>query len=107
MRMLCGLLAPSSGKATIAGFDVYHQTEQIKRNIGYMSQKFSLYEDLTVLENIRFYEKGFIQTGSLAVHPGSKLTVFRLRALSHCMYPVAILFLLLSPRKGFSSFPHI
>lgn len=55
MRMLCGLSAPSSGKATIAGFDVYSQTEQIKKNIGYMSQKFSLYENLTVLENIEFF----------------------------------------------------
>lgn len=55
MRMLCGLSLPTSGKATIAGFDVYRQTEQIKRSIGYMSQKFSLYEDLSVKENIRFY----------------------------------------------------
>jgi len=55
MRMLCGLSIPSSGKATIAGFDVYKQTEQIKKNIGYMSQKFSLYENLTVLENIKFF----------------------------------------------------
>jgi len=55
MRMLCGLSIPTSGKATIAGFDVYKQTEKIKRNIGYMSQKFSLYEDLTVLENVKFY----------------------------------------------------
>ena len=53
--MLCGLSIPSSGTATVAGFDVYRQTEQIKKNIGYMSQKFSLYEDLTVLENIRFF----------------------------------------------------
>ncbi|POY35373.1 ABC transporter [Solitalea longa] len=55
MRMLCGLSIPTSGTATVAGFDVYKQTEEIKKNIGYMSQKFSLYEDLTVLENIRFY----------------------------------------------------
>jgi len=55
MRMLCGLSLPTSGRATIAGFDVYKQTEKIKQNIGYMSQKFSLYEDLTIKENIRFY----------------------------------------------------
>jgi ABC-2 type transport system ATP-binding protein len=55
MRMLCGLSLPSEGNATVAGFDVYTQNEQIKKNIGYMSQRFSLYEDLTIKENIRFY----------------------------------------------------
>jgi ABC-2 type transport system ATP-binding protein len=55
IRMLCGLSIPSSGEATIAGFDVYRETEKIKKNIGYMSQKFSLYEDLTILENIHFF----------------------------------------------------
>ncbi|WP_268033201.1 ABC transporter ATP-binding protein [Algoriphagus sp. PAP.12] len=55
MRMLCGLSIPSSGEASIGGFDVYREREKIKKNIGYMSQKFSLYEDLTVAENIRFF----------------------------------------------------
>lgn len=55
MRMLTGLSRPTSGSARIAGFDVYTQTEEIKKSIGYMSQKFSLYEDLTVMENIRFF----------------------------------------------------
>lgn len=55
MRILCGLSKPTSGLATVAGFDVYKETEKIKKNIGYMSQKFSLYDDLTVMENITFY----------------------------------------------------
>jgi ABC-2 type transport system ATP-binding protein len=55
IKMLCGLSKPSSGEATIAGFDIYRQTENIKKNIGYMSQKFSLYEDLNILENIEFF----------------------------------------------------
>jgi ABC-2 type transport system ATP-binding protein len=55
MRMLCGLSKPTSGKATVAGFDISKETEKVKRNIGYMSQKFSLYEDLKVWENIRLF----------------------------------------------------
>ena len=55
MRMLCGLSKPSEGTARVAGFDVYTQAEQVKRHIGYMSQKFSLYDDLTVAENLRLF----------------------------------------------------
>ena len=55
MRMLCGLSFPTSGEATVAGFDLFRDPEKIKKSIGYMSQKFSLYEDLSVKENIRFY----------------------------------------------------
>ncbi|OWK74194.1 ABC transporter [Flavobacteriaceae bacterium JJC] len=55
MRMFCGLSVPSSGTATVAGFDVYKETEKIKKSIGYMSQKFSLYGNLTVKENLEFF----------------------------------------------------
>lgn len=55
MKMLTGLLSPTSGEATVAGFDVFTQQEEIKKNIGYMSQKFSLYDDLSLLENIKFF----------------------------------------------------
>lgn len=55
MRMLCGLSHPSDGKGTVAGYDILRESEKVKQNIGYMSQKFSLYEDLKVWENLRLY----------------------------------------------------
>lgn len=55
MRMLCGLSKPTSGKGSVAGFDIERQSERVKQNIGYMSQKFSLYQELKVWENIRLY----------------------------------------------------
>jgi ABC-2 type transport system ATP-binding protein len=55
IRMLCGILSPTAGIGTVAGYDIVAQTEEVKHAIGYMSQKFSLYEDLTPLENLRFY----------------------------------------------------
>lgn len=55
MRMLCGLLTPTSGEGKVAGFDIYKQRDKIKNNIGYMSQKFSLYEDLTTIENLELF----------------------------------------------------
>ncbi len=61
IRMLCGLMDPSGGEGTVGGFDIRRQGEEIKKHIGYMSQKFSLYDDLTVSENIDFYQ-GIYQT---------------------------------------------
>lgn len=55
IKILCGLSKPTSGEVSVAGFDVYTQCDSIKKSIGYMSQKFSMYEDLTVIENIRFF----------------------------------------------------
>ncbi|MCX7816794.1 MAG: ABC transporter ATP-binding protein [Syntrophales bacterium] len=55
IRMLCGIITPTAGEGWVAGFNIYTQTEEIKKSIGYMSQKFSLYEDLTLEENLRFY----------------------------------------------------
>ncbi|MFN8337425.1 MAG: ABC transporter ATP-binding protein [Saprospiraceae bacterium] len=80
MRMLTGLSKPSSGLARVAGFDVYTQSEEIKKKIGYMSQKFSLYQDLKVWENIEFYggiygltkEQIKIATDSLLTNLGMK-----------------------------------
>jgi ABC-2 type transport system ATP-binding protein len=65
IRMLCGLLLPTSGKGKVAGFDIMEEPEKIKQVIGYMSQKFSLYEDLTVIENLHFFGGIYGLSGSL------------------------------------------
>ena len=65
IRMLCGLLMPTSGKGRVAGFDLIEEPEKIKQVIGYMSQKFSLYEDLTVMENLHFFGGIYGLSGSL------------------------------------------
>lgn len=65
IRMLCGLLMPTSGKGKVAGFDIMQEPEKIKQVIGYMSQKFSLYDDLTVLENLHFFGGIYGLSGSL------------------------------------------
>jgi ABC-2 type transport system ATP-binding protein len=77
MRMLCGLSIPTSGKAIVAGYDIRTQPEMIKKNIGYMSQKFALYEDLTVAENIRFYA-GIYQVPEKEIAPRTRKLLNRL-----------------------------
>lgn len=64
IRMLCGIITPTSGRGSVAGHDIMSESEEIKHSIGYMSQKFSLYEDLTPYENLRFY------LGVYSVPPG-------------------------------------
>lgn len=75
MRMLCGLSHPTSGGGTVAGYDIARQGERIKRHIGYMSQRFSLYDDLTVIENIRLY--GGIYGPFAARDPASAVALLR------------------------------
>jgi len=79
IRMLCGILAPTSGRGKVAGFDIFSQAEKIKQNIGYMSQKFSLYEDLTVEENLNFYSG--IYTIPVDVIPKRKEWALKMAAL--------------------------
>jgi len=75
MRMLIGVLQPTSGSATVAGFDIKTQPEQVRRRIGYMSQKFSLYEDLTVRENITLYGGIYgVSNQDIATRTGEILT---------------------------------
>ncbi len=75
IRMLCGLLAPTSGTGTVSGFDVVREPERIKENIGYMSQKFSLYEDLTVEQNLDFF-------GGIYRIPSDRLVERKARAIA-------------------------
>lgn len=73
IRMLCGILTPTHGEATVLGYDVVHHAEQVKRSIGYMSQLFSLYNDLTVLENLRFYASIYGLRGDSLNHRADEL----------------------------------
>jgi len=86
MRMLCGLSRPTSGSATIAGLDLATQTEKIKKQIGYMSQKFSLYDDLTVIENIRFFGGIYgLSLGQLRRKTDELISRLGMEAESHLM----------------------
>ncbi len=84
IRMLCGLLAPTEGRATVAGFDVVREPDKIKESIGYMSQKFSLYADLTVKQNLEFYAGVYkIPRKKRAARIDVALGIAGLRGLEH------------------------
>jgi ABC-2 type transport system ATP-binding protein len=90
MRMLCGLSRPTSGRGTVAGFDISRHPEQIKRRIGYMSQRFSLYEDLTVRENIRLFA-GIYGMKDAAISAGTARLLAQLGLASERDTPVGSL----------------
>ncbi len=90
IRMLCGLLAPTSGEAIVAGYQAFTEPEKVKKNIGYMSQKFSLYEDLTVMENIRFYATVYGLSNPEIQHR-SKILLHRLGLENQCKTRVGAL----------------
>src|SRR5206468_7522620 len=66
IRMICGLLTPDSGEGTCLGYDIVHETKQIKRQVGYMTQRFSFWEDLTIRENLRFIARMYGMTNGVA-----------------------------------------
>lgn len=101
MRMLCGLSRPTEGQATVAGFDVYRQAEEVKKCIGYMSQKFSLYDDLTVYENLRLFG-GIYGMSVKAIRQKSDLLLSELGLLSERNTRVGALPLGLKQKLAFS-----
>ena len=90
IKMLCGLLLPSNGKGFVGGYDIMKESEEIKKNIGYMSQKFSLYDDLTVEENIDFFSGIYSVLNNKkkertpCIHPGSG-NIIRMNTLMRIM----------------------
>jgi ABC-2 type transport system ATP-binding protein len=86
IRMLCGLLSSTSGSATVAGYDINREPGSVKRNIGYMSQKFSLYEDLTVGENINFFGGVYgLSNSRLAIRSTWALEIAGLKGKEHIL----------------------
>jgi ABC-2 type transport system ATP-binding protein len=90
MKMLIGILKPTSGAAAIAGYDIYKQTEQIKKNIGYMSQKFSLYDDLTIMEIIQLFG-GIYGLSDNQIKERSNELIEKLNLVNEAKKPVELL----------------